>query len=409
MINKLGVVVIMLFVACNQVTDTDKNSNDENLNNQATQEFLFKEIGYKSIVKKAPFKFGVLKDKSYLGVAHSTKVGEIFYREYEIEIFYPEHLASNTNMPKFSLLEIEDELGNLDYKLLKFKSADSNSNKSNENLSYMEKGRFSGLVEIISMKNSVTIKEMYFKGIFIGTPKISSNREGTKYRMSESECYTITTEYYIDYYVTSGGYTYFSHSELVNVTQEEVCDSNPSGGSQNGGGGTVTEHDARYDSLDDLEFQYRAQMSEREEEIYDSISVLKRFQYLHSASSAFNSSSEPRFEAECRVPNGQADAYRHAYWNALSGSRIGIDLTRRLTTAHEEKPAPDGYQENLHYKETVMDLFNNSVGLNIAENPEGDIKKSVDIALRTGNLYYLNNLDSNCWATGNSQLVQTDL
>ncbi|MBF0651727.1 hypothetical protein IR083_23195 [Dysgonomonas sp. GY75] len=62
--------------------------------------------------------------------------------------------------------------------------------------------------------------------------------------------------------------------------------------------------------------------------------------------------------------NGEADAVRHAYWNALNARDHG-DLAKRYGDAHESNPA----QPN---NERAMDLHNNAIGYIIGLQGRGD-------------------------------------
>lgn len=62
--------------------------------------------------------------------------------------------------------------------------------------------------------------------------------------------------------------------------------------------------------------------------------------------------------------DGQRDAFRHAYWNALMTKRLGSEFTEAFTTAHEGAPGNPADRE-------AMDLYNNELGRRIAEaNPD---------------------------------------
>lgn len=77
--------------------------------------------------------------------------------------------------------------------------------------------------------------------------------------------------------------------------------------------------------------------------------------------------------------DGHMDAFRHAYWNALSTKAFGAEWTRQFTTAHEGVPGNGSVRE-------AMDLYNNEVGRKIAvANPDASeeelavlIRKAVD-------------------------------
>ncbi|MEE4379300.1 MAG: LysM peptidoglycan-binding domain-containing protein [Candidatus Competibacteraceae bacterium] len=62
--------------------------------------------------------------------------------------------------------------------------------------------------------------------------------------------------------------------------------------------------------------------------------------------------------------DGQRDAFRHAYWNAMMTDRMGVEFTEAFTTAHEGAPGNPADRE-------AMDLYNNELGRRIAEeNPD---------------------------------------
>ncbi|MFC6011183.1 DUF6973 domain-containing protein [Nocardia lasii] len=63
------------------------------------------------------------------------------------------------------------------------------------------------------------------------------------------------------------------------------------------------------------------------------------------------------------IADGQADAYRHMYWNALMSQKFGEDWAETYATAHEKTGG------NIPQRE-AMDLWNNELGRKIgAENP----------------------------------------
>ena len=57
--------------------------------------------------------------------------------------------------------------------------------------------------------------------------------------------------------------------------------------------------------------------------------------------------------------DGQRDAFRHAYWNALMTKEFGAEWTQQFATAHEGLPGNPADRE-------AMDLYNNEVGRQIA-------------------------------------------
>lgn len=90
------------------------------------------------------------------------------------------------------------------------------------------------------------------------------------------------------------------------------------------------------------------------------------------------------------IENGKADAFRHAYWNALDSAEFGPNITKIFTTAHEAFSC--GLPK-------TMDLYNNQKGRqNTADNGFGFttsnsmIKSSILNDVYIGNLVYINNI-----------------
>ncbi len=81
--------------------------------------------------------------------------------------------------------------------------------------------------------------------------------------------------------------------------------------------------------------------------------------------------------------DGHADAFRHAYWNAMLTQRFGEEWTQEYATAHERNP-------DSHPTPVAMDLHNNEVGRRIAlENPDADeeeLRDLVEQAVRDGEM-----------------------
>jgi RHS repeat-associated protein len=76
--------------------------------------------------------------------------------------------------------------------------------------------------------------------------------------------------------------------------------------------------------------------------------------------------------------NNQADAYRHAYWNAEMTRRMGMSLAEKFATAHEAG-------ENNNPQEKQMDLYDNMVGRELADNDafrEMSVDELLEYALR---------------------------
>lgn len=92
--------------------------------------------------------------------------------------------------------------------------------------------------------------------------------------------------------------------------------------------------------------------------------------------------------------DGHADAFRHAYWNALMTKQFGSDFTERFTSAHEgvENPAD----------REAMDLYNNEIGRRIAEqNPDasdGELADLVQQAIRGGEMVVIDGDGELAWS-----------
>lgn len=152
---------------------------------------------------------------------------------------------------------------------------------------------------------------------------------------------------------------------------------------------------------------YRDEMSISEKQIFDNLNYGQQMNYLMSAFQALNASQNIYGTQNCSLLNGKGDAFRHTYWNALCRRRLGLAITNQLTTAHEDKP----FTYSNQYKEKEMDLYNNSIGMNLVYNQWATIytiQDDIKTKLNNGDLKYINNLDSNCKATNNSILIQTN-
>ncbi|MBL7925161.1 MAG: hypothetical protein JNL88_13245 [Bacteroidia bacterium] len=107
-----------------------------------------------------------------------------------------------------------------------------------------------------------------------------------------------------------------------------------------------------------------------------------------------------RYEALDSFPHGGSlDAYRHCYWMASLGGKIGSRAARKLGKAHEKSnyrafrrgKAVDGVIQDSNA--VVMDLHNNEAGLRLAEahpehSPES-LQQLVMEELRSGRLLRL--------------------
>lgn len=150
---------------------------------------------------------------------------------------------------------------------------------------------------------------------------------------------------------------------------------------------------------------YKTRMSPAEIAIFDMLTPLQKEGYLRAATQAYIY-AETHFPKPVR--NRKGDAFKHAFWNALSTVYIGETLTEQLTTAHEDIEYDSNYPN--HYKETQMDFHNNSQGRQIAYGQKR-LYKLVQEALNNGELRYLSHLEftTGFWrATDSSQLIPTN-
>lgn len=87
--------------------------------------------------------------------------------------------------------------------------------------------------------------------------------------------------------------------------------------------------------------------------------------------------------------NTKADAFRHAYWCALNTLSCGSTFAQEYGNAHESEVP------SLLYQEKDMDVFNNSVGINIAISywDPNTIADVIYSKLLNGELKYLKPLD----------------
>ncbi len=76
-------------------------------------------------------------------------------------------------------------------------------------------------------------------------------------------------------------------------------------------------------------------------------------------------------------PNdGHADAFRHAYFNAILTNHISEEFAEELMTAHEGVPGN-------YYDREAMDLYNNEVGRKIAqENPDATFSELAELVAK---------------------------
>lgn len=91
------------------------------------------------------------------------------------------------------------------------------------------------------------------------------------------------------------------------------------------------------------------------------------------------------------MTDGHADAFRHAYWNAMMTQRYGEEWARDFATAHERNPTS-------HHVPVAMDLHNNEVGRSIARaNPDAspeELANLVEQAVKDGKMVVIDKNDT---------------
>jgi len=97
------------------------------------------------------------------------------------------------------------------------------------------------------------------------------------------------------------------------------------------------------------------------------------------ASEAFEVSEDrfpvdPTQDPHLAANDNHTDAFRHAYWSARLAQEFGADFATAFTEAHEGSP------ENVFAEREAMDLYNNSVGIQIAvDNPDASAEGLADL------------------------------
>jgi uncharacterized protein DUF6973 len=322
---------------------------------------------------------------------------------------------------------IDKMRNNISYKIIRYSSAE-NKNLKLINLNSLD--GFTGSISFFDLNGNILQMEAYKKGNLIQSIKEpSTNSKNISYKVPDISggdtgiWVMMTVFHYIDWYTNSlGGTTlYYSHSTLDNITHEWVfinTGSSYSSGNtyhdhfDNPHGPAPSTHNDNHPNeiilednavIQNFEQDYRTKMSDDELSLFDNLSRVEQIKYLWSAKEAWDKTDELYF-TPCEKYNGKGDAFRHAYWNALSTQRLGVALTNQLTTRHENRPSLYPYNR----KENEMDLFNNQIGRNIGSQSLNSIIQDIQTALNNGELRYISNQASNCRATYSSQLIPTN-
>ncbi len=266
----------------------------------------------------------------------------------------------------------------------------------------IKKGKTTGkLTKKTALSKNYALKGEYVEECYYEVITNYYYQETNWYTMAESAngeiIYVSFTETTWEYTEETGEPYEVCEDVWVDSDPDVDPDPDPDGG---GGGGLFIDNL----EIKTFEQDYRNKMSSDELILFDSLSRQDQLKYLWSAKQAIDKSKE-LFNSLLQLYNGKGDAFRHAYWNALSTQRLGSNLTGLLTSKHENIASTYPYQ---HFEKT-MDLFNNSIGRNIGENGSGDLVQDILDALDNGDLRYLSNQDSiSGKATYNSEVIPTD-
>ena len=154
-----------------------------------------------------------------------------------------------------------------------------------------------------------------------------------------------------------------------------------------------------------FEQDYKNRMTNAEKLIFNNLTMFQQLDYLHSSYLAqeyalvyFGDSIHVQY-------NGKGDAYRHALWNAIGAAKLGTNLMKQLSDAHE---VPNEGQTNNPLEEE-MDLYNNNVGRNIGSHSSIMLMMKVKFAVDKGDTKYI----SPTYGNGNiipgfSQIIPTN-
>jgi hypothetical protein len=157
-----------------------------------------------------------------------------------------------------------------------------------------------------------------------------------------------------------------------------------------------------------FEHDYLGSMSPEEAQIYHSMSRSLQLRYLWSATKA-SLAAQAAYPAPYH--NGKADAYRHAYFNALNSKLLGIELATALANAHENIP-------NNPPLEREMDLRNNQAGRNAflwlnqlypgLHFFEAGLSLKLHEMMQNGQLWYLSPVGANGAIIPTTQLIPSN-
>lgn len=131
--------------------------------------------------------------------------------------------------------------------------------------------------------------------------------------------------------------------------------------------------------MSDLFGLQRRPVTMTEKRMMDEIGLLGQKDLYYIQKEAFEMAE--KFAGANGQEDGLGDAYRHAYWNALMVNRFGADWAKQYGDAHESLP-------NNPKTKAFMDLWNNSIGITIAqENPnisKQELANKIAEAVRSG-------------------------
>ncbi|MBF6134730.1 hypothetical protein IU501_17180 [Nocardia otitidiscaviarum] len=133
-----------------------------------------------------------------------------------------------------------------------------------------------------------------------------------------------------------------------------------------------------------------------EKELLDDLVVnhgllgLNKFNEIKQMAQAAGENSKWEGQNPDTEADGQGDALRHAYWNALLTQEFGAEWTEKFTDAHERTGGNPVHRE-------AMDVYNNSIGraiglANMDASPE-ELKLEIENAIDRGELVVIDGRD----------------
>lgn len=351
---------------------------------------------------------------------------------------YPIILKGNSNEIKghyrinFTLLATKRNENDFEFYAVKFYEEVKNGAVFTRDISFSNTDKFSGLVHVLDKNNELFFARKLKDGTILDQRLFQEKNQSTDNSRMAEDCYTVTTYHYTDWYVNG----VYADSWLNYTSYETFCysyylpDLYTGGGGGGGSYASSTGGDAYnncgdpvhgcmyklFDSdlisyleetgglnIDDQDYDHLNECEKALVKIYptQALKIKTNRDKAHQKTIAlFGSYANGNGHNDC------ADAFRHAYFNALNTRSVGATITQKFGDAHE-CDTPESEQ-----KEKEMDLFNNTVGRQVAlDSPyasENTLADLILVDIDAGNLKYLSPLGVNNTLLPETQLIQTN-